>query len=159
MENNCGGMFQFHNTAFRLHPSYNCNSVEMKRSESLSNSPNLSNENSSSILSENETCRTIVSLLINQRKANLGLEQQLKDLQSTTTTNHSIKDTTSQSPITTLTNSIHQSNTNNEQQQQRNFTFHNYQHHFSTHSSGLFSKISNLFISVILFFRFIIIIE
>jgi hypothetical protein len=41
---------------------------------SLSNSP--------SRLSENETCRTIVSLLINQCKTNLDLEQQLKYLQS-----------------------------------------------------------------------------
>lgn len=41
---------------------------------SLSNSP--------TILPDSKTCRTIVSLLINQRKANLDLEQQLKHLQS-----------------------------------------------------------------------------
>ncbi|CAF1226625.1 unnamed protein product [Rotaria sordida] len=37
---------------------------------------------SPSRLSESETCRTIVSMLINQRKTNLDLEQQLKHLQS-----------------------------------------------------------------------------
>jgi hypothetical protein len=41
---------------------------------SLSNSP--------SRLSDTETYRTIVSLLINQRKTNLDLEQQLKHLKS-----------------------------------------------------------------------------
>ncbi|CAF1486603.1 unnamed protein product [Rotaria sp. Silwood1] len=41
---------------------------------SLSKSP--------SILSHSETCRTIVSMLINQRKTNIDLEQQLKHLQS-----------------------------------------------------------------------------
>jgi hypothetical protein len=47
---------------------------------------NCSNEysvsNSPTRLTESEACRTIVSLLINQRKANLDLEQQLKHLQS-----------------------------------------------------------------------------
>lgn len=38
-------------------------------------------------LSETEACRTIVSMLINQRKANLNLEQQLKNLQSSMKTN------------------------------------------------------------------------
>ena len=35
------------------------------------------------VFSESETCRTIVSMLIHQRKANFDLEQQLKHLQST----------------------------------------------------------------------------
>ena len=37
---------------------------------------------SPSRFSDSETCRTIVSLLIHQRKANLNLEQQLKQLTS-----------------------------------------------------------------------------
>ena len=37
--------------------------------------------NSEMKTSENDTCRTIVSMLINQRKENLNLEQKLKDLQ------------------------------------------------------------------------------
>jgi hypothetical protein len=41
-----------------------------------------SGSNSPSRVSETQTCRTIVSMLINQRKANIDLEQQLKHLQS-----------------------------------------------------------------------------
>ena len=49
--------------------SYDCSNEN-----SLSKSP--------SRVSETETCRTIFSMLIHQRKANLNLEQQLKNLQS-----------------------------------------------------------------------------
>jgi hypothetical protein len=45
---------------------------------SLSNSP--------SRLADTETCRTIVSLLLNQRKTNINLEQKLKHLQSSNKT-------------------------------------------------------------------------
>ncbi len=38
--------------------------------------------NSPSRLNDTETCRTLVSMFINQRRANLDLEQQLKHLQS-----------------------------------------------------------------------------
>lgn len=49
------------------------------KSKSLSNSPELRIDKN---FNENETYRTIFSMLINQRKTNLGLEQQLKHLQS-----------------------------------------------------------------------------
>jgi hypothetical protein len=135
MDINSNGMFQYHNTAFRVHPSLNSNENEIK-SESLSNSPNLKCENNSSKLTENETCRTIVSMLIHQRKTNRGLEQQLKHLQSTN------KATTSQSPtISSELNSnyhLNQSSTikrfSLDEHQQRNFSFQNSQHHFLTHS-------------------------
>jgi len=136
------GMFQFRNTAFRLHPSCSSTETEMK-SDSLSNSPHLKCESSSSILSENETCRTIVSMLLHQRKANQTLEQQLKHLQSattTTTTNHSNKASTSQSPIESNSNHNDRLNLTKrvslDEHQQRNFSFHNSQHHFLTHSIG-----------------------
>ncbi|CAF4933190.1 unnamed protein product, partial [Rotaria sp. Silwood1] len=165
------GIFQYRNTAFRVHPSYNTNEDNIK-SHSLSNSPNLKNENSSSsstILAENEKYRTIVSMLINQRKTNLGLEQQLKNLQSTTN-NINNKVTISQSPITTtITTTTTYSNSsielnsnqnlihdNNEkfnlnqsstiksfsldEHQQRNFNFHNSQNHFITHSIASLSS-------------------
>ncbi|UJR29856.1 hypothetical protein I4U23_017400 [Adineta vaga] len=133
------GLLQFRNTAFRLHPSYCSNETELK-SNSLSNSPHLKVENSSStILSENETCRTIVSMLLNQRKTNLSLEQQLKHLKSST--NHSNKASTSQSPIDSNSNQERSSTIkcSSLDEQQRNFTFQNSLH---THSS-LTSSSSN----------------
>jgi len=131
MDTNLNGMFQYHNTAFRVHPSLCSN-----ENESLSNSPNSKSENNSSKLTENETCRTIVSMLIHQRKTNRGLEQQLKHLQSTN------KASTSQSPpISSELNSnyhLNQSLTikrfSLDEHQQRNFHFQNSQHHFITHS-------------------------
>ncbi|CAF1328903.1 unnamed protein product, partial [Adineta ricciae] len=139
------GTFQFRNTAFRLHSS--CHSTE---SNSVPNSPHLKVENtsssssssSSSVLSENETCRTIVSMLLNQRKTNLGLEQHLKHLQSTS--NHSNKASTSQSPTESNSNSHDRLKRSSfdEQQQQRNLNFHNSQHRFFTHST-LTSSASN----------------
>lgn len=138
MDINGNGTFQYHNTAFRVHPSLYSNENEIK-SNSLSNSPNLKCENNPTKLRENETCRTIVSMLINQRKTNLSLEQQLKHLQSTN------KATTSQSP--SLLNSSLELNSNEhnerfhlnqslnnktfsfDEHQQRNFTFQNSQHH------------------------------
>ncbi|CAF4441016.1 unnamed protein product [Rotaria sp. Silwood2] len=158
------GIFQYHNTAFRVHPSFNSNEDDIK-SHSLSNSPNLKRENSSSTLNENETYRTIVSMLINQRKTNLSLEQQLKHLQSTT--NHINKATTSQSPILpTYSNSSIELNSNQnlindnydrlnlnqsftikpfsfDEHQQRNFIFHNSQNHFITHSIASSSSSSS----------------
>ena len=128
------GTFQFRNTAFRLHSS--CHSTE---SNSVSNSPHLKVENassaSSSVLSENETCRTIVSMLLNQRKTNLGLEQHLKHLQSTS--NHSNKASTSQSPTESNSSNSHDrlKRSSFDEQQQRNLNFHNSQHRFSTHST------------------------
>ena len=62
----------------------NIQPIESNETDSLSNSPR---------------CRTIVSMLINQYKTNFNLEQQLKDLQSTS------KATTSQSPIPVLNSS------------------------------------------------------
>ncbi|CAF2650470.1 unnamed protein product [Rotaria sp. Silwood2] len=158
------GIFQYHNTAFRVHPSFNSNEDDIK-SHSLSNSPNLKRENSSSTLNENETYRTIVSMLINQRKTNLSLEQQLKHLQSTT--NPINKATTSQSPILpTYSNSSIELNSNQnlindnydrlnlnqsftikpfsfDEHQQRNFIFHNSQNHFITHSIASSSSSSS----------------
>jgi hypothetical protein len=58
--------------------------------DSYSHSNEHSLSNSPSPLSETETYRTIFSLLINQRKANLDLEQQLKHLQSSSSSNKSI---------------------------------------------------------------------
>ncbi|CAF1133165.1 unnamed protein product [Adineta steineri] len=164
------GMFQFRNTAFRLHPSY-CSNENEKKSDSLPNSPHLKPENSSSssssssssaILTENETCRTIVSMLLNQRKTNQSLEQHLKQLQSTTTTNHSNKASTSQSPTESNSNND-QSNSNQsslstkrfslDEHQQRNLFFQNSQHHFLTHSlskqinSSYLNKIKSLFLA------------
>jgi hypothetical protein len=138
MDISSNGMFQYRNTAFRVHPSLSSNENEIK-SQSLSNSPHLKSENNSSKFSPNETCRTIVSMLINQRKANLSLEQQLKHLQSTN------KATTSQSPPNSSleSNSNHQINQSEtiktfsldeQQQQQRNFILQNSQRHFLTHS-------------------------
>ncbi|CAF1443639.1 unnamed protein product [Adineta steineri] len=153
------GMFQFRNTAFRLHPSY-CSNENEKKSDSLPNSPHLKPENSSSsssssssaILTENETCRTIVSMLLNQRKTNQSLEQHLKQLQSTTTTNHSNKASTSQSPTESNSNND-QSNSNQsslstkrfslDEHQQRNLFFQNSQHHFLTHSLTSSSSLSS----------------
>jgi hypothetical protein len=125
-------MFQYGNTAFRAHSSIYSTEDEIK-SDSLSNSPHLKSENNPSKITENETCRTIVSMLIHQRKRNLGLEQQLKSLQSST---H--KATTSQSPHSSL-----ESNSNNnlnpsfivkrcslDEHQQRHFILQNSQHHF-----------------------------
>lgn len=129
-DNSSNGTFQFRNTAFRLHSS--CHSSE---SNSVSNSPQLKVENpSSSVLSENETCRTIVSMLLNQRKTNLSLEQHLKHLQSTS--NHSNKASTSQSPIESNSNSHDRLKRSSfDEQQQRNLNFYNSQHRFSTHST------------------------
>ncbi|UJR16550.1 hypothetical protein I4U23_003450 [Adineta vaga] len=56
--------------ALHVIDSYPCSTEH-----SLSNSP--------SQVSDTETCRTIFSLLIHQRRANIDLEQQLKSLQST----------------------------------------------------------------------------
>ncbi|CAF3039988.1 unnamed protein product, partial [Rotaria sp. Silwood2] len=60
--------------------------LENDKQINLNDSYDYSNEyslsKSPSRLSDNETCRTIVSMLINQRKTNLDLEQQLKHLQS-----------------------------------------------------------------------------
>lgn len=50
--------------------------------ESFSRSNEHSLSNSPSQLTDTEACRTIFSLLLHQRKANLDLEQQLKHLQS-----------------------------------------------------------------------------
>jgi hypothetical protein len=97
METCSNGMFQCGNTAFRAHSSQNSRDYDIK-SNSLSNSPQLKNENCSTMLTSNETCRTIVSLLINQRKTNISLEQHLKQLQSTN------KATTSQSPFESNSN-------------------------------------------------------
>ncbi len=143
METNSNGIFQYRQTAFRVHSSLCSNEDEIKN-DSLSNSPQLKTETK---LSENETCRTIVSMLINQRKTNLGLEQQLKHLQSSSTTT---KATTSQSP--TIINSSLESNSNLNQSltikrfsldehQQRNFTFQNSQYHFlsKTNNKNSFS--------------------
>ena len=126
------GMFQYRNTAFRVHSSYNSTESEIK-SQSLSNSPHLKSETSSSIRTESDTCRTIVSMLIHQRKTNRGLEQQLKHLQSTN------KASTSQSPIESNSINNDRSNSNQsltikqrfslDEHQQRNFIFHNSQHH------------------------------
>ena len=91
METCSNGMFQCGNTAFRAHSSHSYRDNDIK-SNSLSNSPQLKNETSSTMLTSTETCRTIVSLLIHQRKTNISLEQHLKQLQSTN------KATTSQSP-------------------------------------------------------------
>lgn len=57
------------------------------------------------LINHSPRCRTIVSMLINQYKTNYNLEQQLKDLQS------SSKATTSQSPIPTLQTSSEHSET------------------------------------------------
>ncbi|CAF1408489.1 unnamed protein product [Rotaria magnacalcarata] len=154
MDTSQNGIFQYRNTAFRVHPSCNSNDDERK-SHSLSSSPNLKTENSSSILTENDKYRTIVSMLINQRKTNLSLEQQLKYLQSTT--NHITKATASQSPPTTYSALSTESNSNHnlindfsdrlnsnrsfaikpfsiDEHQQRNFIFNNSQNHFITRS-------------------------
>lgn len=155
MEINVNGMFQYHNTAFRVHPSL-CSDDNQIKTNSLSNSPNLKTENNSTKLTENETCRTIVSMLINQRKTNLNLEQQLKHLQSTN------KATTSQSP-TLLNSSSSDFNTNNDhndkfysnqslnikrfsldEHQQRNFIYRNSQHHLLSKNKN--KKKSNLLI-------------
>ncbi|CAF0985970.1 unnamed protein product [Adineta ricciae] len=56
--------------------SHGIDSYPCSTEHSLSNSP--------SQVSDTEACRTIFSLLINQRKANLDLEQQLKSLKSST---------------------------------------------------------------------------
>lgn len=160
MDTNQSGLFQHRHTAFRVHTSYNLNEDEIK-SHSLSNSPNLKNENSSSILRENETYRTIFSMLINQRKTNLDLEQQLKHLQSTT--NQINRATTSQSPPIYSNSSIDMNSNRNlinndindqlnsnqllmmkscsiDEHSQRNFIFHNNQSHFTTHSIGIRKK-------------------
>jgi hypothetical protein len=123
METCSNRMFQYRTTAFRAHSSLNSNSNEFK-SNSSSNSPHLKSESCSSMLTENETCRTIVSMLINQRKTNLGLEQHLKHLQSTN------KATTSQSPVES-NSTIKRFSL--DETQQRNFLI---QHHFPTHSLG-----------------------
>ena len=132
MEMNSNGMFHYrNNTAFRVHSSLYSTEDEIK-SDSLSNSPHLQSEINPSKIVENEACRTIVSMLIHQRKTNLGLEQQLKSLQSTN------KATTSQSPHSSLeSNSNHNLNqsftikrSSLDEHQQRNFILHNSQHHF-----------------------------
>jgi hypothetical protein len=133
METNSNGIFQYRNTAFRVHSSLCSNEDEIK-CDSLSNSPHLKSE---SKYTENETCRTIVSMLINQRKTNLSLEQQLKHLQSST---NKIA-TTSQSP-TIIHSTLESKNLNQsltikrfslDEHQQRYF---NSQHHFLTSSSS-----------------------
>jgi len=148
MDISCNGTFQYRNTAFRVHPSL-CSDENEIKSESLSNCSHSKCENNSSKLSENETCRTIVSMLINQRKTNLNLEQQLKHLQSNN------KATTSQSPPNSSLesnsnynlindNNFNQSSTikrfSLDDHQQRNFIFQNSQHHFLTHSLGKIKK-------------------
>ena len=73
---------EFHQTAFRAHSSTLTTTERSK--DSGSSSPELSSESNSHVsMSENETCRAIVSLLIHQRQTNANLEQQLKDLQTT----------------------------------------------------------------------------
>ncbi|CAF1475825.1 unnamed protein product [Rotaria magnacalcarata] len=60
--------------------------LERDKPSNIIDSYDYSNEyslsKSTSRLSETEACRTIVSMLINQRKTNFDLEQQLKNLQS-----------------------------------------------------------------------------
>ena len=166
MEKSVNRPISFHNRAFRVHSSSCLNVTEMGGDSSSSSSdspPPLVNETSSSFIPGNDTCRAIVSMLINQRKTNLDLEQQLKDLQSTN--GQPIKATTSQSPsnpssplATKYFNTnpmqlnlhrfnFHQSSIKSspfddqqqqqqQQQQQRHCLFHNSQHHFLRNSLG-----------------------
>jgi hypothetical protein len=143
MDVSSNGMFQYRNTAFRAHPSLSSNCSEIKN-DSLSKSPELKCEDNSTKISENETCRTIVSMLINQRKISLGLEQQLKSLQSTNKTkNIPNSSTESNSILYSINDNNQRSNLNQlsnikrfslDEHQQRNFIFLNSQHHFLTHS-------------------------
>lgn len=75
---------EFHQTAFRAHSSTLPSTSTERSKDSASSSPELSSEKNSHVsMSENETCRAIVSMLIHQRQTNANLEQQLKDLQTT----------------------------------------------------------------------------
>ena len=166
MEKSVNRPISFHNRVFRVHSSSCLSATEMGAESSSSSSspsdsppPPLADGTSSSLIPANETCRAIVSLLINQRKTNLNLEQQLKDLQSTN--GQPSKATTSQSPSNPSsplatkyfsTNpmqpnlhrlNFHQSSIKSspfddqqQQQQQRHCLFHNSQHHFLRNSVG-----------------------
>jgi len=130
IENNFVGTIEFHQTAFRAHSSLSMNEeILREKVSSERTSPELIDEQNPSNSSEDEPMRAMLLKLIHQRKANLTLEQQLKDLQSTQKGSSTID---SRSPTSTN----YSLNSNESNQQQRTFFLLSSQNPFIPSSSS-----------------------